>query len=136
MGDVAVGPGIAWLAGDGVALDVDVSLTYAIFSASVAPLFVRADGVEAFGARGELTAWFFANLGGGVGYLGGPWDTLSAHLFVGVPVGEELSDFLGDSWGPFNMGFFEPYYRVTFFPGTQAETLHELGMYFKLSTWD
>ena len=129
--DLGVGPSVAYVAGpeDGYSLNLDISCTYLIFTASSNLKMLQAGDMRVYGPQLEITAWIFVNLGGGAGYLWGTEEGAVFHLFFGVPFGHPKV-FKGKSF--FSFGYIEPYYRLNFFKG---DLLHEAGIMLKVNTW-
>jgi len=124
---IAVGPSVASVSGDnGISFNLDLSYTWIVFTPSLNFKYISTDEQKMTGAQFEFTMWVIANIGGGVGYFSGDEGGFVPHFFVGLPIP------LGGADGYFEIFYFEPYYRANFF----EETMHEYGIYVKISTID
>ncbi len=139
---LSIGPSVAYVYknGSGVCANLDTSFTWRMFSASLNLKYLRevVSKHNIFGPQLELTAWFFVAAGGGGGYLFGDENGPVLNVFVGVPIPlfgdfrraiQSRSDF-------FNTAFLHPYYRANFFFSDDYVVFHEVGIFFKLSSFD
>ncbi len=134
MHDIGIGPSGAYLfdGAHGGAINIDVSYSIALFTASTNLKLIVVDDRILAGPQLELTFWLFANIGGGVGYLGGSENGPVYHLFVGVPMGD---NWLPKWFEPFNGIYFEPFYRLNYFDPGEGRVMHEVGLMIKITTW-
>ncbi|MBN1498858.1 MAG: hypothetical protein JW982_01765 [Spirochaetes bacterium] len=128
--DIGTGPSIAYVFTDnsrGYSINYDTAYTYGYCTASVNAKYLNMDDIENFGLQSEFTFWFFLNIGGGIGYLGGDTEGFIYHGFIGFPIGDD--DF---KHGPFHSYYIEPYYRLNYF---NSEFIHEFGIMLKITTY-
>ena len=131
----SVGPGVGRLMGadPGWAYNLELTGTELIFSGTLNLRLVDLDsGERLYGPQVEAAAWYVANLGLGVGYLLGDRPGPTWHVFVGLPVGD---DVIPEALRPFESGYIEPYYRLSGVGATGGELMHEVGLLLKITTY-
>ena len=123
----------------GISANFDTSWSKGLFTASINLKLNHypESGATEFGPQAEFTYWFFANMGGGGGYLFGDRAGPILHLFVGFPLGDDFSKqgLLGRIISPFRSFYIEPYARANFFFPDGLKFFVEVGVMIKITTF-
>ncbi len=128
--DISFGPSFGYI-NDGYTLNAEISHSISLITSSVLLRDLVVNENHNFVIQSEVTLWFIANMGGGIGYLVNE-NIPFYNIFIGIPITVVFHDFL-EKIEPFYMFYIEPYVRFNYFDGKR---INEYGLLFKITTYD